>query len=194
MKKKIISCGIDEAGRGALAGPLVVACVSFKDYSNIPLGVKDSKQTSYKSRKLLFKSIKKLSFISYCIISATIIDRIGIENATLLALKKTLKRNRKNIDIALVDGRIKSNLEVKYKNIIKGDSNYVSIAAASIIAKLIRDEYMKNLDLCYKMYGWKKNVGYGTEEHLKAIKKYGITKFHRKTYKPIREFLINDCK
>ena len=94
MKKKIISCGIDEVGRGALAGPRVVACVSFKDYSDIPLGVKDSKQTSYKSRKLLFKSIKKLSFISYCIISASIIDRIGIENATLLALKKTLKRNR----------------------------------------------------------------------------------------------------
>ena len=116
--------------------------------------------------------------------------RLDDEKATCLACEDIVKRSRKNIDIVLLDGNIKPKLDFYYRNIIKGDSNYVSIAAASIIAKQIRDKYMRLLDSKYKQYGWKKNVGYGTKEHLKAIKKYGITKYHRKSYKPIREILI----
>ena len=190
MYKSIISCGIDEVGRGALAGPLVVACVSFKKYTNIPYGILDSKKTSHELRLQLFKLIKKSSITSYCLISPTTIDKIGIEKATCLACEDIVKKNRKNIDIVLLDGNIKPKLDFNYRNIIKGDSNYVSIAAASIIAKQIRDKYMRLLGSKYIVYAWKKNVGYGTKEHLNAIKKYGITKYHRKSYKPIREILI----
>ena len=190
MNKSIISCGIDEVGRGALAGPLVVACVSFKKYTSIPYGILDSKKTSPQTRLVLFKLIQKSSIATYCLVSPSIIDKIGIEKATCLACEDIVKRSRKNIDIVLLDGNIKPKLDFYYRNIIKGDSNYVSIAAASIIAKQIRDKYMRLLDSKYKQYGWEKNVGYGTKEHLKAIKKYGITKHHRKSYKPIREILI----
>ena len=188
----MITCGIDEVGRGALAGPLVLACISFKSYTKIPYGIIDSKKTTFNSRNLLLKLIKESSFISYYFVPAIIIDNLGINKATNLACEKILNKNRKNIDIVLLDGNIKPSLGYKFRNIIKGDTNYVSIAAASIVAKQLRDKYMQNIGLVDKRYGWCKNVGYGTKEHLKAIKKYGITKYHRKTYKPVKDFLNND--
>ena len=189
MKNIEISCGIDEVGRGSLAGPLVVACVSFKSYEKIPLGIVDSKKTTSKQRQLLFKSIKKKAYISYSLISSRVIDRIGINQATCLGFDTVLKNNKNKIAIALLDGNIQPNLNIKFRNIIKGDRNYVSIAAASIIAKYIRDKFMKNLGKKFQNYGWNKNVGYGTIEHLNAIEKYGITKYHRKTYNPIKKYI-----
>lgn len=192
MLRKINACGIDEVGRGALAGPLVVACVSFKKYSNVPFYITDSKRTSLEKRKQLFFLIKKTSFVSYSFIFSSIIDQVGISKATEMACCNAVKKNRKNLDLILLDGNIKLNLNIKLRNIIKGDSNYVSIAAASIIAKYVRDRYMKFISMRYSKYLWSKNVGYGTKEHLKALKKYGITKFHRKTFKPVKDLLNNN--
>ena len=115
----MITCGIDEVGRGALAGPLVLACVSFKSYTKIPYGIIDSKKTTFNSRKLLLKLIKESSFISYYFVPASIIDNLGINKATNLACEKILNKNRKNIDIVLLDGNIKPSLGYKFRNIIK---------------------------------------------------------------------------
>ena len=180
------TCGIDEVGKGALAGPLVVACVSFKDYSNIPLGIKDSKTTSLKYRTNLYKKIVKCSEYGIGIISSSTIDRIGIKRSTEAAVLISFNKLECKIDQILLDGNLCLKSKIKKTIINKGDSNYVSIAAASIIAKCTRDRIMINISKKYPYYGWQTNVGYGTKEHLLALRKYGISKYHRKCYAPIR--------
>ena len=150
-------CGFDEVGRGAIAGPVVVASVVFNNYSNIPDGIKDSKKIS------------------------AVIDSIGITKATNLAAQQSLPKHL-NVKKNLLDGNIKIDTNNSVVNIIKGDENYVSIAAASIIAKVTRDEIMVNKSKENNKYKWDKNKGYGTKDHLLAIKNYGITKFHRKSF------------
>ena len=182
MILKNTACGFDEVGKGAIAGPVVVASVSFYDYTKIPNGIRDSKKISYNKRLILDSKIKKLANVGIGIVMPDEIDKIGITKATNLAAQKSISNNlffKKN----LVDGYIKIETKNVVENIIKGDENYVSIAAASIIAKVTRDQIMINKSIQYKHYMWDKNKGYGTKEHLLAIKNYGITNFHRKTFK-----------
>ena len=174
-------CGFDEVGRGAIAGPVVVASVVFYNYSNIPDGIKDSKKISASKRLILFKKIKSIASIGLGIVMPNIIDKIGISKATNLAAQQSIPQHM-SIKKYLLDGNIKIDTHKSVKNIIKGDENYVSIAAASIIAKVTRDKIMVNKSKENNNYKWDKNKGYGTKDHLLAIKKYGITNYHRKSF------------
>ncbi len=177
-----LACGIDEVGRGALAGPLVVASVIFKDYRDIPYNIKDSKQTSMKHRKKLFRKILHSAYIGTGCVDAIMIDKLGISKATKMAIQQSILTNICRKDLILIDGNIKFDLEYDCRNIVQGDCNYVSIAAASIVAKFIRDNIMIVKSFDHPFYKWNKNKGYGTKDHLLAIKLYGITDFHRKSY------------
>ena len=183
MHLKKIACGIDEAGRGALAGPIVVACVLFKSYQDIPFDIADSKKVRLKNRLLLYTKIKKVADVGVGIISSNLIDKLGINQATNIAADKSLNKIKYLVNNILIDGNIKVQTKLKVKNIFKGDSNYVSIAAASIIAKVTRDKIMTVYSRNHNYYKWSSNMGYGTKDHLLAIKKYGITNIHRTSYK-----------
>ena len=174
-------CGFDEVGRGAIAGPVVVASVVFYNYSNIPDGIKDSKKISASKRLILFKKIKRIASVGLGIVMPDVIDKIGISKATNLAAQQSIPQHL-SVKKNLLDGNIKINTNNSVVNIIKGDENYVSIAAASIIAKVTRDNIMINRSEENKKYKWDKNKGYGTKDHLLAIKNYGITYFHRKSF------------
>ena len=183
MANKIKACGLDEVGRGALAGPVVVACVLFKNYQSIPHGIADSKKVNKKNRVLLYKKIKKLASIGIGVVHSNIIDKLGINKATNIAADLSLNEIKLLTNKILIDGNIKVKSKLNILNIIKGDRNYVSIAAASIIAKVSRDKIMEKYSKKYKNFSLSSNMGYGTKDHLLAIKKYGITSIHRKTYK-----------
>ena len=162
-------CGFDEVGRGAIAGPVVVASVIFYNYSDIPYGIKDSKKVSAVNRLILYKKIKRIANVGLGIVMPNIIDKIGISKATNLAAQQSVPKNL-GVKKYLLDGNIKIDTNKSVENIIKGDENYVSIAAASIIAKVIRDEIMVNKNIENNKYKWDKNKGYGTKDHLLAIK------------------------
>ena len=185
--------GIDEAGRGPLAGPVVVACVIMPQYSMLE-GVNDSKKISEKKREKLYEQIIEEA-IAYGvgIISQEEIDRINILNATkeglTLAIKdmeRDLKDKNRNIekpDIILVDALTKIDTDgISYKSIVKGDAKSYSIASASIIAKVTRDRIMRQWDEVYPMYGFEKHKGYGTAAHIAAIKEYGLCPLHRHSF------------
>ena len=174
-------CGIDEVGRGAIAGPVVVASVVFNNYSDIPEGIKDSKKISAVKRLVLFKKIKRVANVGLGIVMPNVIDLIGISKATNLAAQQSIPQHL-SVKKNLLDGNIKIATNNSVINIIKGDENYVSIAAASIIAKVTRDKIMVDKSKENNKYKWHKNKGYGTKDHLLAIKKYGITYLHRKTF------------
>lgn len=176
-------CGIDEAGRGPLAGPVVVACVIMPKDSIIE-GVNDSKKVSEKKREELYEKILDEA-ISYGIgiIDQEEIDKINILNATKEGLTKSLQELEVKPDLILVDALTKiDTLGTPYTSIIKGDSKSYSIAAASIIAKVTRDRIMRQWDEIYPVYGFEKHKGYGTAAHIEAIKKYGLCSIHRKTF------------
>ena len=185
--------GIDEAGRGPLAGPVVVACVMMPRNSMIE-GVNDSKKVSEKKREKLYDIIIKEA-ISYGvgIIPQEEIDRINILNATKEGLTTAIKEMEKNLkekglgfdkpDIILVDALTKIDTDhIPYKSIVKGDAKSYSIAAASIIAKVTRDRIMRQWDEVYPMYGFSKHKGYGTAAHIAAIKEYGLCPLHRRSF------------
>ena len=174
-------CGFDEVGRGAIAGPVVVASVVFYSYSNIPDGIEDSKKISAIKRLILYKKIKSIASVGLGIVMPNIIDKVGISKATDLAAQQSIPQHLK-IKKNLLDGNIKIYTNNSVVNIIKGDENYVSIAAASIIAKVTRDKIMVNKSKENNKYKWDKNKGYGTKDHLLAIRNYGITNFHRKSF------------
>ena len=173
-----LECGTDEAGRGCLAGPVTAAAVILKpNFKNLILN--DSKQVSEKKRDLLRPIIQEDK-----------IDDINILNASILAMQESIKKLITTPDFIIVDGnRFKSFNKIPFETIIKGDSKYLSIAAASILAKTYRDDYMNKIHEEFPMYNWKKNKGYPTKEHRKAIKTYGITKYHRKSFKLLPEQL-----
>ena len=176
-------CGIDEAGRGPLAGPVVVASVIMPKDSMIE-GVNDSKKVSEKKREKLYEEITKEA-ISYgvAIIDQNEIDRINILNATKHGLTTSIKELKVKPDIILVDALTKiDTCGIPYNSIIKGDAKSYSIAAASIIAKVTRDRIMRQWDEVYPQYGFAKHKGYGSQEHIAALKKYGPTPIHRKTF------------
>ena len=174
-------CGFDEVGRGAIAGPVVVASVVFYNYTSIPDGIKDSKKISAVKRLILCKKIKRVANVGLGIVMPNIIDSIGISKATNLAAQRSIPQHL-SVKKNLLDGNIKIDTNNSVLNIIKGDENYVSIAAASIIAKVTRDKIMVNKSKENNKYKWDKNKGYGTKDHLLAIKNYGINNFHRKSF------------
>ncbi len=182
-----IVAGVDEVGRGSLVGPVYAAAVILKNTINKDL-LKDSKSLSSSKRKVLFRYIKKNSVWAVGKASLKEIENLNILNASLLAMKRAIKRLRKRPSHVLVDGNKLPNLKnYKLKSIIKGDQKIPSISAASIIAKVTRDKMISNLGKKFEGYNWQKNFGYGTNQHLKAIKVLGITKHHRKTFSPINK-------
>ena len=181
---KIIA-GVDEVGRGSLVGPVYAAAVILKKSINTKL-LKDSKSISSSKRKVLFNQIKKNSIWAIGKASLKEIEQLNILNASLLAMKRAIKKLKKKPSHVLIDGNKLPKLKnYKLKSIIKGDQKIPSISAASIIAKVTRDKMISNLSKKFKGYSWEKNFGYGTRQHLKAIKVLGITKHHRKNFSPI---------
>ena len=181
---KIIA-GVDEVGRGSLVGPVYAAAVILKKSINTKL-LKDSKSISSSKRKVLFSHIKKNSIWAIGKASLKEIEQLNILNASLLAMKRAIKKLKKKPSHVLIDGNKLPELKnYKLKSIIKGDQKIPSISAASIIAKVTRDKMISNLSKKFKGYSWQKNFGYGTSQHLKAIKVLGITKHHRKNFSPI---------
>ncbi len=185
--------GVDEAGRGSLAGPVTASAVIFpKGYKNKYLI--DSKKISPKRREILRKEVEK-DAIAYSIvnISSETIDKENILNATFIAMKSALKKLIVTPQFIIIDGnRFNSYLNIPYKCIVKGDQKYLNIAAASILAKTYRDRTMRKIHISHPIYKWSKNKGYGTQEHRESIIKYGRTKFHRKTYRLKEEQLKLD--
>jgi ribonuclease HII len=182
--------GVDEVGRGPLAGPVVAAAVIF-DSATIIEGINDSKKLTENKREELNKIIqtKALSF-GFGIIEHTEIDEINILQATLKAMKQAIDNLEVRPDVILIDGNKSFDSDIVIKTIVKGDSKSFSIAAASILAKVKRDNMMRKFANNYPQYYWEKNKGYGTKQHVEAIKKYGATPLHRKTFlrKIISEF------
>ena len=174
--------GIDEAGRGPLAGPVVASVVVFKPNTKIE-GINDSKKLSEAKREELFDIIKEQA-IDYGIgiVNNEEIDEINILNATYLAMKKALNCLKNTPDYLLIDAATIPGINIDQKPIIKGDSKSISIAAASILAKVTRDNIMYQYDEMFPEYGFKSHKGYGTKEHYEAIERYGITRIHRKSF------------
>jgi ribonuclease HII len=180
--------GTDEAGRGPLAGPVVAAAVIF-DKDVWIKGVNDSKQLTEKEREALLPQImEKCLACSVSVISHIRIERINILQASLLAMTTSIDRLKIKPDLILVDGNKSLNHPVDSISIIKGDSKSFAIASASIIAKVARDRIMKRLHLYYPNYNWSKNKGYGTAEHIAAIKTYGPSPLHRMSF--LRNILL----
>ncbi len=183
---KIIA-GVDEVGRGSLVGPVYAAAVILKKSINTKL-LNDSKSISRSKRKILFSYIKKNSIWAIGEASLKEIEQLNILNASLLAMKRAIKKLKKKPSVVLIDGNKLPNMKnYRLKSIIKGDQKIPSISAASIIAKVTRDKMISDLGKKFKGYNWQKNFGYGTSQHLKAIKILGITKHHRKTFSPINK-------
>lgn len=175
-------CGVDEAGRGPLAGPVFAAAVILSK-NDIIDDVMDSKKISEKKREYLFDVIKNKA-VSYSIAMATEkeIENINILNATMLAMKRAISGLYATPDIALIDGNKAPEVNIPTKTIVKGDSLSASIAAASILAKVSRDSYMKDMSKIYPEYNFDKHKGYGTKLHIELIKRYGPCKIHRKSF------------
>ena len=177
MKNNI--AGVDEVGRGALAGPVIAAAVILK---NDIEGLKDSKKISEKKRIELSNEIKKNSYFAIGSASHNEIDEINIHNASLLAMKRAILNLPIKPNMILVDGKFKPNLKTQMKAIIGGDSKHSEISAASIIAKVYRDNLMIEYSKKYTKFNFDKNKGYGTNEHIESILTFGRSKIHRKTF------------
>ena len=181
--------GVDEVGRGSLIGPVYASAVILKKECDIKK-LKDSKQLTKKKREILNKYIKKNSYWSIASASKKEIEKLNILNASLLAMKRSIKKLKIKPTSTLIDGNKLPEMKgYKLKSVIRGDQKISEISAASIIAKVARDRLITNMSKKFKEYAWDKNAGYGTKEHLKAIKKFGITKHHRKNFRPIHNIL-----
>lgn len=183
-----LECGTDEAGRGCLAGPVTAAAVILnEDFTNTLLN--DSKQLTEIKRDFL-RPIIETESLSFAVahVFQEEIDTINILNASILAMHKSIDQLSPVPEFIIVDGnKFKPYKNIPFETIIKGDGKYMSIAAASVLAKTYRDDYMNKIHEEYPMYNWKQNKGYPTKEHREAIKKYGITKYHRKTFRLLPE-------
>lgn len=188
-KKKIVFCGVDEVGRGALAGPVVASAVILLPFTKIPK-IKDSKQLTPQRREALYSIIINRA-LAYSVGMATVkeIDRWNIRNAAFLAMKRAIKQLADKCELALVDGFPIPNCSLSNIGIIKGDEKSLSIACASIIAKVTRDRIMDKLHQQYPEYNFLKNKGYPTPFHKKMLQQFGPSAIHRKSYEPVRALL-----
>ena len=190
--------GLDEAGRGPLAGSVVAGTVVFdKDFllseknNDIMSQINDSKQLKEKTREEIFEYLISTDGIQYAVGEASPeeIDDINILQATWVAMRRAINNLKSKPDIILVDGLPVKGLPVDSESIVKGDSKSISIAAASIIAKVTRDRQIKELDKLYPLYGFASHKGYGTKKHIEALNKYGPCPIHRKTFKPVADVI-----
>ena len=186
--KRLIA-GVDEVGRGSLIGPVYAAAVILNKNIN-KKELKDSKKLNKFKREILAKYIKKNSIWAIGSASLKEIEKINILNASLLAMKRAIIKLKKKPTLVFIDGNKAPEMkDYNLKSIIKGDQKISEISAASIIAKVSRDRLVKNFSKNFKKYNWSKNAGYGTKDHFVAIEKFGVTKFHRKSFKPIHNML-----
>jgi ribonuclease HII len=183
-----VVCGVDEVGRGPLAGPVVAAAVILPpDFpEDIRVRIKDSKKLSALSRENLYEPLRTHCRFAIAEASVEEIDRLNILWATMLAMQRAVAQLEEKIDVALIDGNRAPKLPCEAVTIVKGDDKSLSIAAASIIAKVYRDRLMKKLAERFPFYGWDHNAGYGTSEHMEALARHGITECHRISFAPIR--------
>ncbi|NOZ83439.1 MAG: ribonuclease HII [Epsilonproteobacteria bacterium] len=181
-----MTIGVDEAGRGSWAGPVVVGIVQITGNELLD-GIVDSKVISENKRELLYDKVIKLFSYSIGFATNKEIDRNGIIKATNMAINRAIGQFPNDIKFLLIDGQDKWDISVPHKTIIKGDQKIKAISAASIVAKVWRDRYMRLAANIYKGYKFEKNKGYGTKEHLASIKKLGICDMHRRSYKPIKD-------
>ncbi len=188
INKHLLECGTDEAGRGCLAGPVTAAAVILpNNFKNEILT--DSKQLSEKKRTLLKPIIEKQAIcFGVAHIMMEEIDKINILNASILGMHHSIDQLSKTPDFIAVDGnRFKPYKDTPHECVIKGDGKYLHIAAASILAKTYRDAFMEKIHEEFPMYNWKQNKGYPTKEHREAIRKYGVTKYHRMSFRLLPE-------
>lgn len=182
-------CGVDEVGRGPLAGPVVAAAVILKKNSYFE-GLTDSKKLSEKKREELDEKIRKEA-LAYAIaaVDNTTIEQYNIYQASKIAMKKAVESLDIKPDYILVDAMPLDNVEIKSHSIIKGDEKSISIAAASVLAKVYRDKLMKQYAKQYPYYDFENNMGYGTKKHLEGLKQYGISPIHRRDFEPIKSMI-----
>ncbi len=184
-------CGIDEAGRGPLAGPCVVCACILPEFLRID-DINDSKQLTKAKREELYKIIVK-NALDYKVVfvSEEEIDKYNIFTATKMGMLKAINELKIKPDYIITDAMPLGDLDIKYEAMIHGDANSQSVAAASIIAKVVRDNYMDKMDIKYPNYGFSHNKGYGTKMHFEALEKLGPCKIHRKTYYPVSKYYSN---
>ena len=190
LNKKLITAGIDEVGRGCLAGPVVSAAVILKEGINLDL-LKDSKKIAFKKRIKISAHIKSHSTYAIGLASVDEILNLNILQASLLSMKRALEQLSIKPDLTLIDGNFAPRGLKNFKTIINGDEKIKEISAASIIAKVYRDNLMIKLSKKFSNYAWESNFGYGTKAHLEGLKKFGITSHHRKGFKPVHKILSN---
>lgn len=193
--------GIDEAGRGALAGPLGIGLVIYSPdiFDNIPQrimeSVNDSKQLTHKKRVAALDIIREYSLCSLSVcIPHTVIDRLNINGATEFGIRRLIEKSSVRPDVLIIDGNYRFRFDIPSVTVIKGDSRSLSIASASIVAKVRRDHIMDKIDAKYPVYGFCGNKGYGTASHLSAIEATGFSSVHRKSYDPVRSMLEGQGK
>ena len=186
--KELIIAGVDEVGRGCLAGPVVSAAVILKKSIDLSL-LKDSKKITFKNREKVSEHIKNNSLYSIGVASVNEILNLNILQASLLSMKRAIERLTVKPGLTLIDGNFAPKGLKNYKTIINGDEKIKVISAASIIAKVYRDRFMIKLSKKFSNYAWDRNFGYGTKAHLEGLKKFGVTSHHRKGFKPIHKIL-----
>lgn len=192
-------CGVDEVGRGPLAGPVVAACVVIPPKirgMEMTASIKDSKKLTGLRRQVLNEFILENCSFAISVIEVETIDRINILQASLKAMSEAISALMKKAQVshALIDGnRIPTQLPCPASAVVKGDDRSASIAAASIIAKVHRDKIMKRLDADYPQFGWIKNAGYPTPDHLAALERFGVTPHHRRTFGPVKRLLAKSA-
>ncbi|MBV0899273.1 MAG: ribonuclease HII [Wolbachia endosymbiont of Fragariocoptes setiger] len=187
-----IIAGVDEVGRGSLAGPVISAAVIFTNRSIIINGINDSKKLTPKRRQILYNEITSVAKFAIGSASVEEINLYNILESTKFSMKRALINLDLELDYVLIDGNQAPYVKWPVKTIIKGDNLSISIAAASIIAKVYRDKIMDNLHKEYPHYDWNHNKGYGTKKHIDAIKLHGITKYHRKNFMSCRSYKTID--
>ena len=186
--------GVDEVGRGPLAGPVTAAAVIL-DPSNIPQGLNDSKKLSAKRRENLYDLILKSATVAVAHVSVEEIDRINILQASLLAMRNAVAALNPQPAHLLIDGnRVPDPINIPAQPIVKGDGKSLSIAAASIVAKTVRDRLMAELSLQNPGYGWEKNAGYPSKQHILALQRLGVTPHHRRSFRPVHNILYQENK
>jgi ribonuclease HII len=196
MKQGALVCGVDEVGRGPLAGP-VMACAVILDPARVPAALlgrlDDSKKLSAAAREEIAGALREVAIFAIAEASVAEIDAVNILKATHLAMRRAVDALAQQPTHALIDGNRAPVLSCPTTCVVKGDAKSLSIAAASILAKVERDKIMSQLAKTHTVYGWERNAGYGTAEHLAAIRTHGITPHHRRSFRPVSENIQITC-